>query len=181
MSPKRNLRISKFLSCVLRHQPSEAFVSLDPAGWVPVETLLVGLARAGKFLTREDLEQIVATNSKRRFEFSYEGGRIRACQGHTVEVDFDLPPQTPPEVLYHGTATRHLGSIREQGLLRMQRHHVHLSTETKVTMQVASRQGNPVLLRIQAGEMHRAGHVFFCTSNDVWLVDHVPASFIQFP
>jgi putative RNA 2'-phosphotransferase len=123
----------------------------------------------------------VATSDKKRFAFSDDGRRIRASQGHSVEVDLEYAPQAPPELLYHGTASRFLNSIREQGLMKMARHHVHLSAETAVTLQVGARRGRPVLLTIRAGEMHQAGHIFYRSANGVWLVDHVPPQFIEFP
>jgi putative RNA 2'-phosphotransferase len=172
---------SKFLSLVLRHQPSTAHVMLDSAGWVGVDALLAGCARAGRPISRADLEEIVATSSKKRFEFSADGTRIRASQGHSVEVQLEYAPQEPPETLYHGTATRFLDSIRAQGLLKMARHHVHLSAETRVTMEVGARHGKPVLLAILAGQMHREGHVFHRSTNGVWLVEHVPPQHIRFP
>lgn len=181
MSPELTTRTSKFLSLVLRHEPSAAHVTLDSAGWVPVEDLLAGCAKARRPLTRDNLAHIVATNSKKRFEFSEDGRHIRASQGHSVEVELEYAPQIPPPILYHGTATRSVDAIRAQGLLKMQRHHVHLAAETKMTLEVGARHGKPALLTILAAEMHAAGHVFFCTSNNVWLVDHVPSDFIQFP
>ena len=129
----------------------------------------------------EGLKRVVATNSKQRFAFSEDGTRIRANQGHSVDVDLQYAPQPPPEILYHGTATRFLESIRSAGLQKMSRHDVHLSEETKVTLQVGGRHGTPVLLVIRAGEMHRAGFVFRRSTNGVWLVDHVPPRFIDFP
>ena len=107
--------------------------------------------------------------------------RIRANQGHSVEVNLQYPPQTPPEILYHGTATRFVDGIRQHGLQKMGRHDVHLSAETKVTIRVGGRYGKPVMLTIRAGDMHREGFVFRCSANSVWLVDHVPPQLIQFP
>ncbi len=181
MTPSQTTSASKFLSLVLRHEPSAAHVTLDSAGWVDVDALLAGCAKAGRGLSRQDLEHVVVTNAKKRFEFSADGMRIRASQGHSVEVELDYKPQEPPALLYHGTATRFLDSIRVQGLLKMQRHQVHLSTETKTTMDVGARHGKPVLPTILAGEMHAAGHVFCLSTNGVWLVEHVPVEFIQFP
>src|SRR6266496_5537281 len=135
----------------------------------------------GVSLTLDDLKHIVATSDKKRFAFSENRRRIRASQGHSVEVDLQYPPQTPPELLYHGTATRFLHAIRQHGLQKMQRHDVHLSAETRVTLQVGGRHGKPMLLTIRAGDMHRAGFVFRCSANGVWLVDHVPPQFIEFP
>lgn len=173
--------MSKFLSLILRHEPERVGLTLGEAGWIGVDELLAAVSRHGKSLTREELDYIVATSDKKRFAFSDNGQCIRASQGHSVEVDLQYPPQTPPEILYHGTATRFLEGIRTSGLQRMDRHDVHLSAETKVTVQVGGRHGKPVLLTIRAGEMHRAGHVFRCSANGVWLVNHVPAQFIDFP
>lgn len=181
MKPEQTTRYSRFLSLVLRHQPQSAFISLDAHGWVDIQLLLAGCARAGKAMTREELDVVVATNSKKRFEFSEDGQRIRASQGHSVEVDLQYQPQVPPEILYHGTASQFLQAIKSSGLLKMQRHHVHLAGDTKMTMEVGARRGQPALLTIKAGEMHRRGHPFFLSTNGVWLVDHVPPEFILFP
>lgn len=181
MTDKDTIQTSKFLSLILRHEPEKVGLKLGEAGWVGVDELLAAVSRHGKTLTLEQLRHIVATSDKKRFTFSEDGTRIRANQGHSVEVDLQYAPQTPPEFLYHGTATRFLDGIRKDGLQKMERHDVHLSAETKVTLQVGSRHGKPVLLTIRAGEMHRAGHVFRCSTNGVWLVSHVPPEFIVFP
>lgn len=146
-----------------------------------VEELLAAVNQQGIPLNREALKAIVETNEKKRFAFSEDGQHIRASQGHSVEIDLQYPPQEPPALLYHGTAAQFLDGIRQHGLLKMARHDVHLSAETKMTMQVGSRHGKPVLLIIRAGEMHRAGFVFRRSANGVWLVDHVPTQFIHFP
>lgn len=180
MNPEQTTRTSKFLSLVLRHQPQTAHITLDTAGWVSVEDLLAGCAKARRNITRAELDHVVSTNAKKRFEFSADGTLIRASQGHSVEVDLNYESKEPPPILYHGTATRFLESIRVQGLLKMQRHHVHLAVDTKMTMEVGSRHGKPVLLIIQAAEMLQAGHTFYLSTNGIWLVEHVPANFIQF-
>lgn len=181
MNQKETIRASKFLSLVLRHEPEAAGVALDSAGWTDVEELLEGCGRARRPLTRRQLDHIVETNEKKRFEISPDGRRIRASQGHSVEVELEYAPATPPEILYHGTATRFLDAIRAGGVKRMARHHVHLSAETAVTMQVGGRHGKPALLTIRAAEMHDAGWVFYRSTNGVWLVEAVPVEFILFP
>jgi putative RNA 2'-phosphotransferase len=181
MTEKETIRTSKFLSLVLRHEPERVGLKLGEAGWVGTDELLRAVNANGIALTLDQLKHVVATSDKKRFAFSEDGQRIRASQGHSVEVDLQYPPQTPPEILYHGTATRFLDGIRQYGLQRMERHDVHLSAETKVTFQVGGRHGKPALLTIRAGDMHRAGFVFRCSANGVWLVDHVPPQFIEFP
>ena len=181
MTDKETVRTSKFLSLILRHEPERVGLELGDAGWVGVDELLQAVNSHGVSLTLDELKHIVATSDKKRFAFSEDGLRIRASQGHSVEVDLQYPPQTPPELLYHGTATRFLDDIRQHGLQKMQRHDVHLSAGTRVTLQVGGRHGKPALLTIRAGDMHRAGFMFRCSANGVWLVDHVPPQFIQFP
>src|SRR5947208_339615 len=181
MNDKETVRTSKFLSLILRHEPERVGLKLGEAGWVGVEDLLQAVNRHDVPLTLDQLKHIVATSDKKRFAISEDGRRIRASQGHSVEVDLQYAPQTPPEPLYHGTATRFLAAIRQNGLHKMQRHDVHLSAETRVKLQVGGRDGKPVLLTIRAGDMHRAGFVFRCSANGVWLVDHVPPEFIEFP
>ncbi len=180
MTDKETIKASKFLSLILRHEPERVGLQLGDAGWVGVQELLEAVNQHGTVLTLDDLKHIVATSDKKRFALSEDGQRIRANQGHSVEVDLQYPPQTPPEILYHGTAERFLPGIRKDGLQRMERHDVHLSAETKVTVQVGGRHGKPVLLIIRAGEMHRAGNVFRCSTNGVWLVNQVPPEFIDF-
>jgi putative RNA 2'-phosphotransferase len=181
MTDKETIKTSKFLSLILRHEPERVGLKLGEGGWVSVQELLQAVNSHGVPLTLEQLQHIVATSDKKRFAFSEDRQRIRANQGHSVEVDLQYPPQTPPEFLYHGTAMRFINSIREHGVQKMERHDVHLSAETKVTLQVGGRYGKPVLLTIRAGDMHRAGFVFRCSANGVWLVDNVPPQFIEFP
>jgi putative RNA 2'-phosphotransferase len=173
-------RTSKFLSLILRHQPERVGIKLDQAGWASVEELLVAVNRNGVSLTLQQLRNVVATNDKKRFEFSEDGQRIRASQGHSVEVDLKYESQVPPELLYHGTPERFVESIRATGLDKGQRHHVHLSPDAQTASKVGQRRGRPVVLTIRSGEMHRQGHVFYRSANGVWLVDHVPVRFIEF-
>lgn len=181
MNSRESTRVSRFLSLVLRHEPDAAGVVLDCSGWTEVNALLSGCTRVGMPLTHAELLHIVAMNDKKRFEFNADGTRIRASQGHSIEVVLDYAPHVPPEQLYHGTATRFLGAIRGGGLQKMARHHVHLSADSGVAHEVGSRHGKPVVLTIRASDMHRAGHVFYQSTNGVWLVDAVSAEFIEFP
>ncbi len=183
MNEKRNKTISKFLSLVLRHQPDAIGIRLDAAGWAEVSELqakMVSHDRAPD-ITLEQLRHVVASNDKQRFEFDAREQRIRARQGHSIDVDHGLEPVEPPEILLHGTPVIVLDLIRETGLKKMQRHHVHLHEDQSVANDVGARRGQPVILRILAAQMHAHGHEFFVTANNVWLTDHVPPEFIEFP
>jgi putative RNA 2'-phosphotransferase len=167
-------RKSKFLSLVLRHRPEVVGLSLDANGWIAVSELLAGAERGGLSISREELVEIVETNEKRRFFLDAENDRIRANQGHSVRVDVELKPTTPPEVLYHGTAERNVDVIQREGLKPMQRQHVHLSADTETARKVGSRHGRPVIFRVAAARLHAAGTVFYRSENGVWLTDTVP-------
>lgn len=171
--------ISKFMSFVLRHHPQAIGLALDGAGWAVVDELLARAAATGRAITRDELNEVVATNDKRRFALSDDGLRIRANQGHSIDVELGLEPVRPPDVLLHGTAARFVDSVLATGLARRSRHHVHLTQDAAIAEAVGRRYGQPVILRIAAGAMAARGHVFFRSDNDVWLVEHVPSEFIQ--
>ena len=170
---------SKFLSYVLRHAPGSIGITLGEGGWVEVSELLAKAAAAGRRIDREALEEIVATSDKKRFTLSADGARIRAAQGHSVEVALGLEPAVPPETLFHGTATRFLVSIRTEGLKAGSRQQVHLSADEATARAVGARHGKPAILRVAAGDMHRAGHAFTRADNGVWLTDAVPPQFLS--
>ncbi|MCP4676192.1 MAG: RNA 2'-phosphotransferase, partial [Deltaproteobacteria bacterium] len=174
MGKKEKKATSKFLSYVLRHRPDAIDIELDKSGWVDVDVLLRQCRAHNRPIKREELLEIVATDSKNRYALSDDGNRIRANQGHSVDVDLNYQPSKPPDVLYHGTVDRFLTAITEEGLRRMQRHHVHLSPDRATASNVGGRRGKPIILRIDAGRMHAEGHCFFLSENGVWLTDHVP-------
>lgn len=173
--------VSKFLSLILRHEPGKIGLELDDQGWASIDELLAKAHAHGRRISRELLDRVVAENDKQRFAISPDGTRIRANQGHSVSVELGLPPQQPPELLFHGTASRTVESIRQTGLHSGSRQHVHLSLDVATAIQVGQRHGKPVVLTIRAGEMWRAGSKFFLSANGVWLTEEVPASFIDFP
>jgi putative RNA 2'-phosphotransferase len=173
------VRISKFLSKHLRHAPEDLGLTLAPGGWVDVEDLLAGCANKGFRIARAELDEVVEKNDKQRFSFDESGTRIRANQGHSTEIDLQLVPQTPPAVLYHGTALATLAAVRKNGLKRMSRHHVHLSTMVETAKKVGARHGTPVVLVVDAAAMHEAGIPFYCSENGVWLVDAVAPEYLR--
>jgi putative RNA 2'-phosphotransferase len=136
-------------------------------------------SKTGIRLTHERINHVVATSDKQRFAISDDGLRIRANQGHSITVDLGLEATEPPHLLYHGTTTRNLAAIRQQGLIKGNRQHVHLSQSVETATTVGKRYGRPVVLTIQAGRMHRDGFNFFQSANGVWLTDHIPAAYIS--
>jgi putative RNA 2'-phosphotransferase len=180
MQKDKLTRTSKFLSLVLRHRPELIGITLDSAGWVSVAELLRACRAHGRPLTREELREAVASNDKQRFSFSEDGRMIRANQGHSVPVELGYSPAVPPETLYHGTAEKFLPLIREEGLKKGARHHVHLSPDEETAGRVGGRRGTPVILKVESGRMQREGHEFFRSANGVWLTEHVPPEYLVF-
>jgi putative RNA 2'-phosphotransferase len=172
-------QISKFLSLVLRHEPEKIGLGLDAGGWVGVTELLDACRAHGFSLTLEELHNVVDTDSKKRFAFSEDGLKIRASQGHSIAIDLGYEPVDPPHVLYHGTAERFLSSIMERGLLRGERHHVHLSSDVFTATTVGRRHGRPVVLEVDSNLMSRDGHLFYRSQNGVWLTEHVPPKYLS--
>lgn len=172
------VQASKFLSLILRHTPEVVGVTLDAHGWVEVAVLL---AATKDKLDRTMLDRAVAENSKKRFEYSEDGLRIRASQGHSIDVDLCYERKQPPEFLFHGTADRFIEAIRATGLEKRDRHAVHLSSDEAIARNMGSRHGRPVVLRIRALAFHTTGATFNLSTNGVWLTEAVPPEFIEFP
>lgn len=172
---KETKTISKTLSYWLRHAPEAGNLVLDPAGWAPVDAVLASL----KEVSFDDLVHVVETSDKQRFELSADLETIRCRQGHTIEIELDLPPTPPPATLYHGTVERFLDAIFSGGLQKMARHHVHLSPNLETAVKVGARRGKPVILIVDAARMAADGHVFMVSSNGVWLTDAVPALYLS--
>ena len=179
MEEKRKKQIGKFISLILRHEPQKIGLELDSAGWADVDELLAGLKRKNRGISLAQLQELVVSNDKQRYSFNEDQTRIRANQGHSLKLDLQLEACQPPEELYHGTATRFLDSINEKGLLKGERHHVHLSANETTAHQVGSRHGKPVILTVASGEMHRKGYLFYRSENLVWLTEAVPSEFIK--
>lgn len=179
MSAPSDNKISRFLSLVLRHQPQQIGLVLDAQGWCSVDELIARCATAGLVFDRARLRQMVAANDKQRFTLSEDGERIRAAQGHSVEVTLGLSARTPPDRLYHGTATRFLAAILAEGLKPMQRQQVHLSADVETAVCVGQRHGEPVVLVVDANRLHAAGGRFEQAENGVWLSGPVAPAYLS--
>jgi putative RNA 2'-phosphotransferase len=152
-------------------------VTPDAAGWVDVGQLVAGLETSGRRVTVADVERAVAEDTKGRYELT--DGRIRAVQGHSIDVDLGLEPGCPPDVLYHGTVERFLPSILATGLRPGSRQFAHLSTDVATAEDVGRRRGRPVVLQVDAAGLGAAGHTFRRAANGVWLTDAVPPACLR--
>lgn len=182
MNEQRLKKISKFLSLILRHRPETVNIQLDKEGWADIDTLLKNINKKNALnfqLFRYQLEEVVATNDKKRFEISADGLQIRAVQGHsTTQVERTFVAKTPPNPLYHGTAKHFLPSILSQGLLPQSRHLVHLSADIETAKKVGKRHGKLAILQIDTEKMLANGFEFYQAENGVWLVKNVPTEYL---
>ena len=174
-----NTKLSKFLSLVLRHKPEVIGIQLEENGWTDVQILLNKMQEAGKSIDLETLTAIVDADNKGRYSFNMDKTRIRANQGHSVEIDLGYQATTPPDILYHGTAKRFVESILKTGLEKRNRHHVHLTADRQTAVTVGKRHGKPVILEVLAKEMLESGYEFYVSDNGVWLTDHVPVKYLK--
>jgi len=179
MNNSRLVKISKYLSKHLRHQPERIGIQLAPGGWVAVDELLAACKKHQFPINPAELEEVVANNDKKRFSFDSTGTLIRANQGHSIAIDLQLEPTEPPEVLYHGTGHGAVEAILREGLRKMSRHHVHLSKDIVTAKKVGARHGRPVVFEVDSLAMHEAGYTFYCSENGVWLVDGVPPEYLH--
>lgn len=179
INEKETTKLSKFLSLVLRHQPQTIGIVLDESGWTNIDVLIEQSIKNGVHFDRALLTHIVETNTKKRFAFSEDNLNIRANQGHSVEVELGYAPQKPPTVLYHGTAQQFVASIKQNGLEKQKRHHVHLSQDLDTAISVGKRHGTPYVFEILAEQMYLAEYPFFVSTNGVWLTDNVPPQFLK--
>ena len=181
MDRKAATRASKLLSLILRHRPHDFGVALDAGGWAGVEELLGALAQKDAVVSEDELLQLVRDSDKQRFAVSADGRRIRAQQGHSVEVELGYAESAPPSSLFHGTVARFLPSIEREGLTPKGRHHVHLSETVEAAERVGQRRGASVVLEVRSGAMAASGLRFYRTPNGVWLTDTVPLKYVRFP
>ncbi|HNO26924.1 MAG TPA: RNA 2'-phosphotransferase [Leptospiraceae bacterium] len=170
------VKVSKFLSFILRHSPESIGIVLDERGWADISEII---QKSSLNLNFEIIEKTVQENNKKRFAISPDRKKIRANQGHTVQTDVQLKRETPPPFLYHGTAEKHLELILKEGLKPMKRLHVHLSKDIETALSVGRRHGKPSVLKIHSGRMYEDGFVFYLSENSVWLTDSVPVQYIE--
>lgn len=179
MNAEEKKRIGKFISLVLRHSPEVIGLELDENGWASVDELIAKSKKKRYNYTFDDLVEIVETNDKKRYSFNEKRTKIRANQGHSIDIDLNLTPVEPPQYLYHGTATRFVGFIREEGIVKGSRQHVHLSKDKDTAVKVGTRHGKPEVLTIRTGKMFEDGILFYLSDNGVWLTEYVDPKYIE--
>ncbi len=171
-------RLSKFISLVLRHKPEKIGITLDEFGYADINDLINGINASGGTIDLDILQTIVKDDKKGRYSFNETMTKIRANQGHSIEVKVSLREIAPQEYLYHGTAIQSLADIKLNGIKKMNRLYVHLSENEETALQVGKRHGEPIILKIDSQRMYEDGYKFYLSENHVWLAEFVPTEYI---
>ncbi|HBE8485727.1 TPA: RNA 2'-phosphotransferase [Clostridioides difficile] len=177
MSKKDKLSI--FISLILRHKPETIGIKLDDYGYADVNELIEKINNTGRNINIEILEQIVKEDNKQRYSFNDDRSKIRANQGHSINVNVELRELEPPKYLYHGTATRFLDNIKNEGIIKQSRLYAHLSRDIDIAVKVGKRHGTPVILKINTGKMYENGYKFYLSENNVWLCEYIPFKYVE--
>ena len=162
---------------ILRHKPEAIGITIDEHGWADTAELIAGVNRTHP-LDMAGLEKIVAEDEKQRYSFNADKTKIRANQGHSIQVDAELEEVMPPDVLYHGTGEKYVGSIDAQGLIPKSRLYVHLSPDTDTAYKVGKRHGRPVIYLVDCAKMYADQYRFYRSVNGVYLTKEVPVRYL---
>ncbi|KAI8892271.1 phosphotransferase KptA/Tpt1 [Globomyces pollinis-pini] len=174
------VRLSKLLSYILRHNAAKEGIPINEDGFVLVTDLLQH--QKFKNATLDDIQQVVANCQKSRFLLKQnDTGEyvIRANQGHSmkeikVELEVIQSPEEIPTVI-HGTYLKPWSTIRNLGLSRMKRQHIHFAVgkfgEEGVTS--GMRATCNVFIFINAETAMKAGIQFYRSENNVILSDGI--------
>jgi len=182
MDETQRTRLSKLMALVLRHRAGDFGLRLDAEGFVPADELVAALRRQRGWasLTVADLEEVIATQQKRRYEIV--DGDIRAIYGHSLDAEVSYPQVQPPALLLHGTARRFVAAIAAQGLRPMNRQYVHMTDDPALAALTGRRRDpEPAILRIRAAAAHADGLVFYQADSGVFLARAVPPQYIEPP
>lgn len=179
MDQKKEIKLSKFISLLLRHKPETIGLYLDENGWANVGELILKSTKKGSIFSFDDLKFIVKNCKKQRFTFNEDQTKIRANQGHSIEANLELENTNPPDKLYHGTAEKNLESIFKTGINKQNRNHVHLSGDIETATIVGARHGKVIVLEINSAQMFQDGCQFYISKNKVWLCQFIDIKYIS--
>lgn len=179
MDTRRLIRLSKLLSLMLRHQPEQFGVVLDPEGYADLWEVLLAVQTRVPDATETDLRDIVTTLETDKQRFSIIDGEIRANYGHSLADRIQHQPVAPPAVLLHGTTETALPGIAARGILPMKRQYVHLTTDERLAIRIGSRRGAARAIKIDAARAHAEGVPFYRANDTFWLADEIAPRYLE--
>lgn len=169
------LRHGKFGSEVLINPDGSGVLNMDPDGYILVDDLLKVMKRAGHIMGTREIEDVLNRCDKKRMELSDDKTKIRAVQGHSLpflQEDGLLEKLTEnPGPLYHGTYPKLVSLIEKNGLSKMSRNHIHMTTGFPEDGEVISgmRSSCSRIIVINYDRAVAQGIEFFRSSNGVIL------------
>jgi len=170
------IRLSKYVSFLLRHNPED--LEMDGDGFVDLDELVSKVRRRYPIVDRKFLIEIADESERKRFEIVEN--KIRALYGHTVPVHIQFKEDKQIARLFHGTTPQAARQILKSGLQPMRRRWVHLSPTDEIAREVGKRRTkNPVVLVIDASEARSSGIKYFRATDKVYVCKHVPAKYIK--
>lgn len=176
----QEVKLSRFISFVLRHNPDSIKIKIEEDGWTNTKEFIENINKLTKYrIDMELLEKIVKEDNKQRYSFNENKSKIRANQGHSINAKIRFKEVIPPDNLYHGTGDKYVFSILKEGIKKRTRNFVHLSDNIETAFDVGSRHGQPKVLIVNAKEMHKDKYKFFLSENGVYLTEYVPIKYIK--
>ena len=130
------------------------------------------------------INEVVENNNKKRFELTTRTDNnilyIRACQGHSIDTieseelltKITDPNEIPNIYVYHGTFLKYLTSIQTEGLKKMTRNHIHMSTSMNPDQVVSgARKNAEIYISIDVSKAMNDGIIFYRSNNGVILTE----------
>jgi 2'-phosphotransferase len=172
----REIYISKTLAWILRHKAETMGLKMNDEGYVAINDLL----KLDKFenVSVDNIKYVVENNDKQRFTMCERNGDfyIRANQGHSGDLGSKINDEkvlkkilVPYKDCFHGTYSKYLTSIKEKGLSKMNRKHIHLID--KMNAISGMRKNCDIVIHINMKHAMEDGIVFYESNNNIILTE----------
>lgn len=172
--------LSKKLSYILRHGAVKKSLNVLADGYILWND--INALPEFKEYDIDDISYIVKTNDKQRFSMKEENGDfyIRANQGHSLSVANHINQEEllvkldkPLDLVVHGTTYEAFEKIKDTGLNKMNRSHIHFAISDDFTIgnlkQSGIRSNCQVLIYLDMRKAMDDGIEFYMSDNKVVL------------
>lgn len=174
-----DIKLSKIVSYILRHNPDEYNINIDKEGWGDISEIILSIRnKHEEYKTLDEKAFILDFGSSENNRHVILDNKIRARYGHSLSERIVKNSSEPPEILYHGTTKKAIKLILEEGISPMTRQYVHLSADKNIAEKIASRKtANPIVIKIRAKEAFNFG-INFYYEDSLWLSEKIPIQFL---
>jgi 2'-phosphotransferase len=175
---KKLNKVSRLIVTILRHTASNYNLNMDTNGFIAVDSLLK--IPKLKDITIDEIKYIVNNCDKKRMILKEKYGKlyIAANQGHSIKIESELlTPITlenynlyKQKYIIHGTYLNVIDKIKVEGLNKMERIHIHFTTNLEVSKVVSGmRKSSEVFIFIDLEKALQDGFKFYESHNGVIL------------